>query len=138
MPPRPSASPAPSARLSPEFHSRTDRNGVTISTNARPLNEYDPPAADLCPAEPRYRQGPDGRGYIEAPPTSLIERQRARMLNQLGSSQAMLSVGDVLPRTQRVDNGPPDPHAPGCYCGQCERARALIGTANTSAAPRPY
>jgi hypothetical protein len=124
------------AQESPSFNRRTDQNGVPISTNARPADEYDPPARDLCPGQPRYRESPDGRGYIEAPPSSLIARQRERSLNQLGSSQAMTWQSDLLPRTARVDNGQPayPPHDANCYCNQCH---PMIGTANT-AAPQPY
>lgn len=81
------------------FHECDDENGVGISHNARPEQEYEHPASDFVEQPPRYRYV-DGQGFTEDRTQQPITRRTMERVYNRPS--AMVFEGDLKPRSERM------------------------------------
>ncbi len=85
------------------FHTNTDENGVSYSTNCHPVSDYGPAPADQRPGFPHLMQQSGAGPYIDPAPTNIVHKTKDRVLFRLGRPGAGMSFeGDLEPRADRV------------------------------------
>jgi hypothetical protein len=81
------------------FQECDDENGVGISHNAHPEQEYEHKASDFREQSPRYRYE-EGKGYTEDRTQEPITRRTMERVYSRPS--AMIFEGDLKPRGERM------------------------------------